>query len=116
MARKLVNDVTFNKAARTVTISGNVSTKKLLLINNLTAGITIFNPTDSTAKVTGRSYSATTDQTTFTLQYDTTGMNDSDILQVFTEDMDGVAFKPQESLLDPVHKLRVSEPNTLIQT
>jgi len=116
MARKLINDYTFNKAARQVTINGNVSTKKLLLINNLTAGATIFNPTDSTAKVTATSYSSTADTTTFTLQYDTTGMSNTDTLQIFTEDMEGVVFKPQESLLDPVHKLRVSEPNTLIQT
>ena len=115
MARKLAFDYTFNKAARQVVLKGNVNPKRLLLINNATANTVIYNVGDSALKATNNVYNQATDTTTITLNYDTTGMNDSDVLQIFTEE-DGVEIKPVDTLLDPVSKFRVSEPNTLIDT
>jgi len=115
MARKLAFDYTFNKAARQITLNGNVNSKRLLLINNATANTVIYNVGDSALKATSTVYNAATDTTTITLNYDTTGMNNSDVLQIFTEE-DGVEIKPVDTLLDPVSKFRVSEPNTLIDT
>lgn len=115
MARKLAFDYTFNKAARQVVLNGNVNPKRLLLINNATANTTIYNVGDPALKATSTVYNAATDKTTVTLNYDTTGMSDTDILQIFTE-QDGVEIKPVDTLLDPVSKFRMSEPNTLIDT
>jgi hypothetical protein len=115
MARKLAFDYTFNKAARQIVLNGNVNSKRLLLINNATANTVIYNVGDPALKATAVVYNASTDKTTVTLNYDTTGMSDSDVLQIFTEE-DGVEIKPVDTLLDPVSKFRVSEPNTLIDT
>ena len=115
MARKLAFDYTFNKAARQVILNGNVNAKRLLLINNATANTVIYNVGDTALKATSVTYNSATDKTTVTLNYDTTGMSDSDVLQIFTE-QDGVEIKPVDTLLDPVSKFRVSEPNTLIDT
>jgi len=115
MARKLAFDYTFNKAAKQIILNGNVNFKRLLLINNATANIVIYNVGDPALKATSVNYNPSTDQTTVTLNYDTTGMNNSDVLQIFTE-QDGVEIKPVDTLLDPVSKFRVSEPNTLIDT
>ena len=115
MARKLAFDYTFNKAARQVVLNGNVNSKRLLLINNATANTVIYNVGDPALKANSVVYNSTTDITTITLNYDTTGMNNSDVLQVFVEE-DGVEIKPVNTLLDPVSKFRVSEPNTLIDT
>lgn len=115
MARKLAFDYTFNKAAKQIVLNGNVNPKRLLLINNATANIVIYNVGDPALKATSTVYNAATDKTTLTLNYDTTGMSDSDVLQIYTE-QDGVEIKPVDTLLDPVSKFRVSEPNTLIDT
>jgi hypothetical protein len=115
MARKLAFDYTFNKAARQVVLNGNVNPKRLLLINNATANTVIYNVGDPALKATNSVYNAATDKTTVTLNYDTTGMSDTDVLQIFTE-QDGVEIKPVDTLLDPVSKFRMSEPNTLIDT
>ena len=115
MARKLAFDYTFNKAARQVVLNGNVNPKRLLLINNATANIVIYNVGDTALKASTTVYNAATDKTTVTLNYDTTGMSDTDVLQIFIE-QDGVEIKPVDTLLDPVSKFRMSEPNTLIDT
>jgi hypothetical protein len=115
MARKLAFDYTFNKAARQIILNGNVNPKRLLLINNATANIVIYNVGDPALKATSNVYNSITDKTTITLNYDTTGMSDTDVLQIFTE-QDGVEIKPVDTLLDPVSKFRMSEPNTLIDT
>ena len=62
-------------------------------------------------------YDPDNDQTTVVLTYDTgaAGHQSTDILQIFAE-QDAVKFEPAEYLIDPVSKLRVSEPNTLIDT
>jgi len=115
MARKLAFDYTFNKAARQIVLNGNVNSKRLLLINNATANTVIYNVGDPALKATSVVYNSTADTTTITLNYDTTGMSNSDVLQIYTE-QDGVEIKPVDTLLDPVSKFRVSEPNTLIDT
>ena len=81
MARKLAFDYTFNKAARQIVLNGNVNFKRLLLINNATANTVIYNVGDPALKATSVNYNPATDKTTVTLNYDTTGMSDSDVLQ-----------------------------------
>ena len=117
MAKKLLYDYVFDASAQTVTINGHVDLKKLLFINNATRGTTIYALGDSNLRVTNTSYASATDQTTFTLNFDTATANhaDADKLQIFIDE-EGAEFKPTETFVDPVSKLRVSNPNTLIDT
>ena len=115
MAKALAFNYTFNPAADSVTIDGNISIKRMLLITNVTDNIVIQNFADPAKKILSRSYDAHTDETTFVLQYDCASMSASDNLQIFFE-TDAIRFEPQETFIDPVSKMRVSQPNTLIDT
>ena len=117
MAKKLLYDYVFDASAQTVTINGHVDLKKLLFINNATRGTTIYALGDPNLRVTSTSYSVDTDQTTYTLNFDTATAShaDTDKLQIFIDE-EGAEFKPTETFIDPVSKLRVSTPNTLIDT
>ena len=114
MAKKLVYNYTFDASAQTIVIDGNYKLRKLQLITNVTDGIIIYNFADS-AKGGTVSYNSTNDETTITLDHDTTSMSDSDELQIFVDiPEDRVEFG--ETYTDPVSKLRVSTPENLIDT
>jgi hypothetical protein len=117
MAKKLIFDYTFDASAQTITIDGHISLKKLLFINNATRGSTIYALGDTSLRTTARTYDSAADTTTFTLNFDTgtAGHADTDDLQIFIDEQ-GAEFKPIDSLIDPVSKIRVSSPNTLIDT
>lgn len=115
MAKALAFNYIFNPAADSVTIDGNISTKRMLLITNVTDNIVIQNFADPARKILSRSYDSQTDETTFVLQYDCATMSASDNLQIFFE-TDAIRFQPAETFVDPVSKMRVSQPNTLIDT
>jgi len=117
MAKKLfTGTVTFDASAKSIVLNGNIQRNKFLLITNVTDNILIYNFADSNTNFTSHSYSSTTDKTTVVLEYDTTSMDDSDTLQIFIEDAEGQSIKPSEDLLDPVSKMRVSQPENLIDT
>lgn len=117
MAKQLSYYYTFTPGTRTVVITGNVNRKRLLLITNTTRNVIIYNMTQPSLGASAITYDADTDQTTVVLTYDTgaAGHQSTDTLQIFAE-QDAVRFEPAEYLIDPVSKLRVSEPNTLIDT
>jgi len=117
MAKKLVYKYTFTPGgagAGTIVVNGNWKERSLLLITNVTDNIIIYNFAQS-GLGGSTSYSATTNKTTITLDYDTSSMSASDELQIFVDqEYDEVEFG--ESFVDPVHKLRVSTPENLIDT
>ena len=114
MAKKLVYNYTFDASAQTIVIHGNFKLRKLQLITNVTDGIIIYNFADPT-KGGSVSFDSANDQTTITLEHDTTSMSDSDELQIFVDiPEDKVEFG--ETFTDPVSKLRVSNPENLIDT
>jgi hypothetical protein len=115
MAKSLVFNYTFTPSSDSVTVEGNVSAKRLLLITNTTDNIILYNFADTTKKVLSATYSPANDETTFTLQYDCSAMGSSDNLQIFIE-QDFQTFEPSPTYSDPVSKFRVSQPNTLIDT
>jgi hypothetical protein len=117
MAKKLNFYYTFTPSSRTVVVDGNASRKRLLLITNVTRNEIIYNMAQPTRGASSITYNAEADETTIVLTYDTAtnGHNANDVLQIFSEE-DAQVFKPQEFIVDPVSKLRVSEPNTLIDT
>lgn len=72
---------TFNKTAKTITFTGTIpaTLDKILAVVNVTAGVIIYNPSD-TAR--GGTYSSPT----LTLTYNTSAMNDIDKLLIYLED------------------------------
>lgn len=115
----------------TVKIPGHVETKDLLLIVNSTDGIIIMSQFDVGKKIAGRSHNHvypgdptypdadfpySEDGTcTFTLEYDTSAMSASDQLSIYIDDQlegDKVSLGPNSK--DSIERIRVSEPQTLI--
>jgi hypothetical protein len=132
MAKKVIDNMyTFDPATRTVTIIGRYCRQEsILLITNLTAGTVIFNFSDPDLKAT--SYSADTanypmssvsdgtviqssQSTTIILNYDTSGMSSTDKLMI-TIDEPHESFVPSDIMTDPVQKLRVSTPQSMMDT
>ena len=115
MARSLVYNYTFSPSTRQVTIPGNIIKDRLLIITNTTAGIVIYNFADPGLGSTSVQYSSSTENTTVTLEYDTTSMFSTDSLSIFIDNV-SVSIEPSATYADPVSKFRVSTPETLIDT
>ena len=120
MARKILHETgyTFNAATKTVTIPVYIPRERLILITNVTANRVIYNFSDPSLRAT--TYTDVVNQdgsevTTLVLNYDTSLMSNSDQLQI-TIDEYSEKFVPEETILDPVNKMRVSTPEALIDT
>ena len=93
MARKSIrsNYYIFDASARQVVIPGGVQREQLILITNVTDNKVIYNFSDP--ELTASAYSIETDirnvtTTRITLTYDTTGMSDTDKLQIVYDDFE----------------------------
>jgi len=115
MAKKLVHNYTFDASAQTIKIRGRYLTRALILITNVTDNIIIYNFADAQAGATSVTYDSDADETTITLVYNTASMSDSDELQILLDEQE-TTIEPGESIVDPVHKMRVSNPENLIDT
>ena len=112
-------------ATNTVTVTGkNIRKEQLLLITNVTAnaayqGTVIYNFSDPNLGSTSYTNNVNTDTgletTTIVLSYNTTNMLSTDKLAIMTEES-YQEIMPDETLRDPVDKLRVSTPQALIDT
>lgn len=78
--KKLIQNYNFDASNKTITLneSDSVGIEQLLLITNVTDGVIIYNFADSLKN-------ATISSNVITLEYDTTGMDDSDKLQIFID-------------------------------
>ena len=115
MAKQLARNYTFSAPAKTVVIPGNYTLNQLLLITNVTRNTIVYNFADPNLGAT-RSYDSAGDLTTFTLIYDTTAaMASSDILQIYVDALFNET-RPDQVMLDPVDKPRMSSPQALIDT
>ena len=113
--RLLVSRYTFDASTRTVVIDDNILPERLLLITNVNTNAIIYNFATSGYGFSSRTYDTTTLKTTFVLEQDTTSMADTDPLQIFIEE-EHQSFTPAETYTDPVSKIRVSNPENLIDT
>ena len=114
MAKKLKYNYTFDASAKTITVDGYYPLREFQLITNTTDNIIIYNFANPSLGGSV-SYNSTTEKTTITLTYDTTSMSDEDELQIFVDiPEDKIDFS--ETFVDPVSKLRVSNPENLIDT
>lgn len=117
MAKKLIaTQYVFDAINDTVQVKDNWAIERLLLIIDVTINKIIYNFADP-AKGATASYDSSTGYTTFSLNLDVSaeGAASSDNLQIFVEE-DAVKFAPDETYVDPVSKIRVSQPENLIDT
>lgn len=116
----ILEGYTFSPSTKTVTINGKfIRREQLLLITNVTTGTVLYNFSDpsllattytnSTATVTGL------ETTTIILNYNTLSMSSTDKLSIVIDEIYH-EIVPSEVMRDPVDKLRVSEPQSLIDT
>ena len=120
MARKSIksNYYLFDASAREVVIPGGIQREQLVLITNVTDNKVIYNFSDP--ELTATEYHISTDirnvvTTRVVLAYDTTGMSDTDKLQIVYDEFEET-YQPAETYHDSVNKQRVSNPQSQIDT
>jgi hypothetical protein len=115
----ILESYTFTPSTKTVVVTGkNIRKEQLLLITNVTTGTVIYNFSDPSLMGTvTNTVDATTGQETATivLSYATGSMNSTDKISILVEET-YQEITPSEVLRDPVDKLRVSTPQSLIDT
>jgi hypothetical protein len=121
MARKAILETgyTFTPGASgvgSVVIPRAIQRERLILITNVTTNTVIYNFSDQNLKATNYTVNGISDTTTVVLNYNTSsGMLSTDKLQIIVDEYDE-KFSPSETYTDPINKLRVSEPQALIDT
>lgn len=119
MSRKVltVTGTEFNPVTGTIVLPIPVHQERLLLITNVTRNKVIYNFSDPNLG----SYSheitdhPTRPTTTIVLEYNTSDMLSTDRLSIVYDD--GITrFKPEDTMMDAVGKMRVAAPKSLIDT
>jgi hypothetical protein len=121
MAKHVILEAyTFTPSTKTIVVTGKfIRKEQLLLITNTTTGTVIYNFSDPNLQTTSvtLTVSPTTGQetTTIILNFNTVAMSSTDKLAILTEET-YTEIIPSEVMRDPVEKLRVSTPQSLIDT
>ncbi len=135
MARKVLLETgyTFTPSTRTITFNRAIQRERLILITNVTTNQVIYNFSDPNLRATSYTYSGANfqqgatvasqtgvitgarDTTTLVLNYNTASMSSTDKLQILIDEYDE-KFTPSETFQDPVSKMRVSTPQSLLDT
>lgn len=116
----ILESYTFTPGTRTIVVTGKyIRREQLLLITNTTTGAVIYNFSDPSLGASSyvTAVDATTGQetTTIILAYNTAAMTLTDKISILVEET-YTEILPAETLRDPVDKLRVSAPQSLIDT
>lgn len=120
MARRQIEHAyyTFNPATNTIVIPRIVRQDRLMLITNTTSGTVIYNFADNTLNAVSFTVSneiGSNPSTTITLKYNCSSMSSADKLAIIVDEVAATVTFP-EPLLDAVNKLRVSTPQSLMDT
>ena len=118
MAKKLLaTNYDFNVDSDKITVSGFYRQEQFLLITDVSNGNIIFNFADATKGATGVVFDEVTEKTTISLETDMSafGIDSTSKLQILVDHPE-VEMEVSDALLDPVHKIRVSNPQNLIDT
>jgi hypothetical protein len=117
MARQVLLETgyTFTPSTKTVIIPRAVPRERLILITNVTTNQVIYNFSDSNLTATSYTIDGSADTTTVVLNYNTIGMLSTHKLQFVVDDHEQY-ITPSETLMDPVGKMRISNPQSLIDT
>lgn len=117
MAKKLIRDYNFEPdiaGQGFLLIKGNYRAEQILLVTNVTDNTIIYNFAQS-GLGGGCLYFASSDTTVLELEADTSSMSPGDDIQIFVDD-EYLEVNLSEALIDPVNKVRVSNPQNLIDT
>jgi len=119
MARKVLLETgyTFTPSTKTIIIPRVIPRERMVLITNVTTNQVIYNFSDPNLKATSYSTSGTANAntTTIVLNYNTASMSSTDKLQITIDEYDE-SFRPADIYTDPVNKIRISQPQALIDT
>ena len=116
----IIEVVTFTPSTKTLVVTGkNIRQQQLMLITNTTTGTVIYNFSDPSLGATSytNSVNTTTGQetTTIILAYNTATMSSTDKIAILVEESYQEMI-PAETYMDPVQKMRVSTPQSMIDT
>lgn len=118
MAKHVILEAyTFTPSTKTIMVTGKwIRREQLMLITNTTKGIVLYNFSDPTlgATITNSFYS-NNEVTNIVLVYDTTTHSSTDKIAIIVEET-YQDILPAETIIDPVGKMRVSTPQSLIDT
>lgn len=114
MAKKLVLGYSIDTINNAVIIPGNIFPEKLQLITDVDSGSILFNFADPNKGFTSVSFNEETELTTIILEENISSIANTTNLQIFVDEDNVIDFN--DELLDPVNKIRVSEPENLIDT
>ena len=118
MAKHILPDsYTFTPATKTIVVNRWLRQEYLLLITNTTRNTVLYNFSDPTIGVVSfvNSQVNNVPTTTIVLNYNTTSHSSTDKIAIMVDEAEET-FQPVEMLYDPVNKLRVSQPQALIDT
>ena len=117
MAKSLVNHYKVNQADNTISIENRIKPSRLLLITEVDTNNIVYNFAVSGSGIISHSFDNDTEYTVFNMQKNLTtmGIDSGSNLQIFIEkDHQEITF--DETYVDPVSKMRVSQPENLIDT
>ncbi len=115
MSKKLIHNYTFTPSQNKIVIDDIIRQERFLIITNVYSNTPMFIFNSDTFGMVTYSIDTVNKKTTIVLDKDCSSMNETDKLQIFVEH-DGNLIQPVEAYTDPVSKLRVSNPQNLIDT
>jgi len=120
MRHVIIENYTFTPSSNQVFVNGkNLRPEQLLLITDVTAGVVLYNFSDPSLGYTNINNQVSNvsglETTTVTLAYNCSGLSSTDKISVLYEESYDL-ITPNETMRDPVDKLRVSTPQGLIDT
>jgi hypothetical protein len=119
MRHVIIEGYTFTPSTNTVLVTGkNLRAEQLLLITDVTTGTVLYNFSDPSlgATITNSVSTSTGLETcSVVVSYNCSGLSSTDKISVLYEESYDL-ITPNETMRDPVDKLRVSTPQGLIDT
>jgi len=115
----ILENYTFTPSTRTLVVNGKaIRREQLVLITEVTTNAVIYNFADSALNASSYTVSTTgnVETTTIVLTYNTTSMNPATSKLMIIVDETNELFYPAEVMMDANQKLKVSTPQSLIDT
>ena len=115
----ILENYTFSPGAKTIVVNGKaIRREQLVLITEVTSNTVIYNFADANLNATTYTVSTANnvETTTIILNYNTTSMSPVTSKLMIIVDETNETFYPSETMMDANTKLRVSQPQSLIDT
>ena len=117
MAKRVVSEyISFTPGTKTITIPNRIIPRKnLMLVTNASSNTVLYNFSDPDLTITNYTVPYSSTGTQFTVSYNTSAMSALDPIMII-EDLPEERTEFAEIYKDPVNKLRVASPESLIDT